>query len=327
MRSLTNHAFDSFSDPCTLFAAYKRCRQGRRRRNDLAEYELDAPQKILELSRSLQAESWHPGPARIRLIHDPKLRPILISPVEDRIVHQALVYTISPAFTPGFLDQHFACSTGRGPQRATLYALKQLRRHRYRCCFDVSRFFPTMRRDILLTLLTHRIQEPRLLRLLSRILDHGGKLWQHPRIRAAVGPVSEQAGVPIGSYLSHFSGALYLDALDHRIKRQLKIPGYLRYMDDLALFADSRQQLEDARADISSWLLKERGQVFKASTGKIQRTTDSMRFLGWRISAAGLRPGKKLLRAMKKKIRIAILKGPKFLFRTLTSYKALLSFP
>jgi len=40
--------------------------------------------------------------------------------------------------------------------------------------------------------------------------------------------------LPLGSWLSQWCGAFYLDPMDHYVKRELKVPGYLRYMDDSA---------------------------------------------------------------------------------------------
>jgi hypothetical protein len=63
----------------------------------------------------------------------------------------------------------------------------------------------------------------------------------------------------VGSYLSHFSAALYLDGLDHFVMRQLKVPGNLRYMDDLVLLDDDAARLSDARDAVAAWLAQERG--------------------------------------------------------------------
>ena len=55
------------------------------------------------------------------------------------------------------------------------------------------------------------------------------------------------SGLPLGSYLSQWCGTFYLDGLDHFVKRDLKIAGYLRYMDDVVLFGDDREILLIAR--------------------------------------------------------------------------------
>jgi hypothetical protein len=65
-------------------------------------------------------------------------------------------------------------------------------------------------------------------------------------------------GLPLGSYLSQWCGTFYLDGLDHFVKRDLKIAGYLRYMDDMVLFGDDREALLMARQRIAEWWQRER---------------------------------------------------------------------
>ncbi len=48
-------------------------------------------------------------------------------------------------------------------------------------------------------------------------------------------------GLPIGNLTSQFWSNCYLNPLDHFVKRELRCPAYLRYVDDLALFSDSKR--------------------------------------------------------------------------------------
>jgi RNA-directed DNA polymerase len=63
----------------------------------------------------------------------------------------------------------------------------------------------------------------------------GDDLWAAHRPR----------GLPIGNLTSQFWSSCYLDPLDHFIERELRCPAYLRYVDDFALFSDSKRQLWD----------------------------------------------------------------------------------
>jgi hypothetical protein len=71
-------------------------------------------------------------------------------------------------------------------------------------------------------------------------------------------PLEPDCGLPLGSYLSQWCGTFYLDGLDHFVKRDLKIAGYLRYMDDMVLFGDDREALLMARQRIAEWWQRER---------------------------------------------------------------------
>jgi len=56
-----------------------------------------------------------------------------------------------------------------------------------------------------------------------------------------------ERGLPIGNLTSQYFANHYLSGLDHFIKRQLRIEGYVRYMDDLVLWHDDKQALKNAR--------------------------------------------------------------------------------
>jgi hypothetical protein len=55
--------------------------------------------------------------------------------------------------------------------------------------------------------------------------------------------VNRPRGLPIGNLTSQFWGNIYLHPLDHCIKRELHCAGYVRYVDDLLLFADNKAVL------------------------------------------------------------------------------------
>ena len=51
------------------------------------------------------------------------------------------------------------------------------------------------------------------------------------------------AGLPIGNLTSQFFANVYLNPLDHFVKHELRVKGYVRYMDDFLLFGDDRAAL------------------------------------------------------------------------------------
>ena len=50
-------------------------------------------------------------------------------------------------------------------------------------------------------------------------------------------------GLPIGNLSSQFWSNCYLHRFDQFVSRELRCPAYLRYVDDFALFSDSKRQL------------------------------------------------------------------------------------
>ena len=67
-------------------------------------------------------------------------------------------------------------------------------------------------------------------------------------------PALRRQGIPIGNLTSQFFGNVMLDPLDHWVKENRKIQGYLRYMDDFLIFGDSKHSLHGLLDDIRLFL-------------------------------------------------------------------------
>jgi hypothetical protein len=50
--------------------------------------------------------------------------------------------------------------------------------------------------------------------------------------------------LPIGNLTSQFFANVYLNPLDHFVKHELRVRGYVRYLDDFLLYSDDRRQLK-----------------------------------------------------------------------------------
>jgi hypothetical protein len=137
-------------------------------------------------------------------------------------------------------------------------------------------------------------------------------------------PRPPSTGLPLGSYFSQWAGAYYLDGLDHYVKRELKIPFYLRYMDDFVLFHDDRERLMQSKVAIVRWIERERGLTLNPRRGRVEPTHHPAVFVGYRISRAGLSPSRRLRRRLQQRLTRAALAGPQALRRTLSAYRGLL---
>ena len=84
----------------------------------------------------------------------------------------------------------------------------------------------------------------------------------HHALCAVCEPLFERPrGLPIGNLTSRLFANVYLDGLDHFCKEVLRAKGYLRYVDDFALFDDDPERLADWRHRIARFL-----------EGRIERT-------------------------------------------------------
>ena len=72
-------------------------------------------------------------------------------------------------------------------------------------------------------------------------------------------------------------------------------------MDDLVLFGDDRGDLRAAHGVIAGWLAEHRRLTLHP--GHVVETAEPCAFLGYRVSRAGLAPGKKLRRRLPERVR------------------------
>jgi len=123
----------------------------------------------------------------------------------------------------------------------------------YTLKFDIKKYYPSIDHNILKTKYRRIFKDNDLLWLLDEIIN------------STLGDV----GIPIGNYLSQYSGNFYLSSFDHWIKEVKKVKYYFRYMDDVVIFGSNKEELHKLRLDITEYLrnelklkMKENWQVF-----------------------------------------------------------------
>jgi hypothetical protein len=122
------------------------------------------------------------------------------------------------------------------------------RRYPYVLQCDLEQFFPSLDHAILRQVIARHVGDAQTLALVDRILASGaGLLVETYQMRWFPGDdlwaIHRPRGQPIGNLTSQFWANVYLDPFDHFVKRQLRCPAYLRYVDDFLLFADDKATL------------------------------------------------------------------------------------
>lgn len=265
--------------------------RGKRRRPDVAWFLFRREAELERLQSELARLRYRPAGYELISIRDPKPRWIARVPIADRVVHTALVLLMEPIFLRSLSDDAYACRPGFGTHRAILRLLRDLRRFRYVIHLDVLKYFPSIDLDILRVLLERRIRDERFLEIVNRVLESGRGLYDSKRPRRG----QEEAwpppgrGLPIGSFTSQlFAAHVYLSDFDHFVKRDLHVPGYLRYCDDLFLFGNRRRKLRGWRQEVADWLWNERHLRLKHPRARILSCHGHLDALGHRITRSGV---------------------------------------
>jgi RNA-directed DNA polymerase len=240
--------FDALLGWDNLVLAYQHASRGKRGRSDVAGFEHRLEENLVSLRHALLSQSYVPGRYASFLIHEPKRRLISAAPFRDRVVHHALCNLMEPVFERGFVSDSYANRVGKGTHRALDRAQVWARRFRFVLQVDIRQFFPSIDHAILRRRLATRVKDSKLLWLIDTILASGaGVLSEEYEMAYFPGDdllaIERPRGLPIGNLTSQFWANVYLDPFDHFVKRELRCRGYLRYVDDMLLFADDKKTL------------------------------------------------------------------------------------
>jgi retron-type reverse transcriptase len=271
-----------------LYAAARKALCGKRTRPPGAAFFGDLEKELVGLHQELSGGIYQHGGYHYFLIHEPKERLVAAAPFRDRVVHHAIVRVIEPIFENRFIEDSFACRQCKGTHAAMRRALHFARGHRYALKCDVSKYFPSIDHEVLMGLVGRVIGDRRLLELLGRILGThadgeapewpaGGGLFDY-RLR--------RRGLPIGNLTSQFLANVYLNPVDHLVKHDLRVKGYVRYMDDFVLFGDDRAALRACGAKIREKLTELRLRMHPDKY-RLVPTNEGVDFAGFVVFADG----------------------------------------
>ena len=249
-----------------LYQAYLDARRGKRKSRACFRFETNLGGELDALFWEIHAGAYRPRPYNEFWVREPKPRLIHAPHFRDRVVQHAIYRVIYDIFNRTFIATSFACRIGYGTHKASVYAQKALRLcdpDSYFLKLDIRKFFYSIDRNVLRVLIEQKIKDQRLVdsMMLFAVMD---------------GPF----GIPIGNLLSQLYALIYLNPLDHYVKRGLKVRHYVRYVDDFILFGFSRQQCFDYRKRLVEFLADNLRLELSKST--IQKVKHGVNFVGYR---------------------------------------------
>lgn len=269
-----------------LLAAFRKARRGKRRRPDVARFDLDLETELLALQSELRDGSYRPGAYRSFTIYERKPRQISAAPFRDRVVHHALLNVVEPLIDRRFIFDSYACRPGKGVHRAVRRYQRWAQRYAYALKLDVARYFPSIDHEILRQQLRRHLKDARVLWLFDVILEHSPAFPDEPPVYFPgddlLSPLTRRAGIPIGNLTSQFLANLYLNDLDHFVKERLRARAYLRYVDDLLLLSDDKAELHAWRTAIGEQLESLRLRIHPRKAN-LFRVHDGVDVLGYRV--------------------------------------------
>ena len=242
-----------------LYLAWRKAKRGKSTKRQVVKFETDLEENLLLVLEELLTGSYTPGEYKSFYVYEGKRRKISAAPFRDRVVHHALCNVIEPVFERHFIHDSYACRWAKGSHSALDRCTHFARRYPYVLQCDVDKFFASVDHAILLGMIGRYIRDERVMDLAGKILASGEGILDEevpPRWFAGddlFGPLRPK-GLPIGNLTSQFWANVYLNGLDHYVKRELKVQGYVRYADDFLLFGPTKPGLWALRDKVVEFL-------------------------------------------------------------------------
>nr|UWH97025.1 MAG: MatK/TrnK amino terminal region [Bacteriophage sp.] len=127
---------------------------------------------------------------------------------------------------------------------------------RYCYKIDLHHYYQSINHEVLKQKFRKVFKDPELLWLLDEIADSINTATEEDLIELSLSgeiEVDPNTGIPIGNYMSQYSGNFYLSSFDHWVKEELHVKHYYRYMDDVVIFASSKEELHEIHRKVTAY--------------------------------------------------------------------------
>lgn len=255
----------AIGDIANLRLALQKTSRGKRKTYGYLEFKEFSEYNLSVLQEEILTGTYKQGEYRHFTVYEPKARLISALEFKDRLVQHALCNVIAPIFEKTLMPYTFACREGMGTHAGVRHVQSMLRRNQPQYCLktDFSKFFPSVRREVLHQLIERKISCQGTLKLLQAVIPPEG------------------IGLPIGSLTSQLFANVYAGECDRLLHFELGERQWARYMDDIVVLGDNLDHLKHTFDRLESFSRETLGmRMSKWSIAPVHR---GINFLGYRI--------------------------------------------
>lgn len=276
----TKDLFNSICSMDNLYRAYQNAKSGKGWYKEVKQIEKRPFYYLAGLQYMLKNHLFKTSEYEIFILNGgKKKRDVYKLPFfPDRIAQWAILQVIEPFLVANMTADTYSAIPGKGIQPIVndlrgYYKTKRVdgkkksvwvpsillsdeENTRYCYKIDLHHYYQSINHEVLKQKFRKVFKDPELLWLLDEIVDSINTATEEDLIELSLSgeiEVDPNTGIPIGNYMSQYSGNFYLSSFDHWVKEELHVKHYYRYMDDVVIFASSKEELHEIHRKVTAY--------------------------------------------------------------------------
>ena len=276
----TKDLFNSICSMDNLYRAYQNAKSGKGWYKEVKQIEKRPFYYLAGLQYMLKNHLFKTSEYEIFILNEgKKKRDVYKLPFfPDRIAQWAILQVIEPFLVTNMTADTYSAIPGKGIQPIVndlrgYYKTKRVdgkkksvwvpsillsdeENTRYCYKIDFHHYYQSINHEVLKQKFRKVFKDPELLWLLDEIADSINTATEEDLIELSLSgeiEVDPNTGIPIGNYMSQYSGNFYLSSFDHWVKEELHVKHYYRYMDDVVIFASSKEELHEIHRKVTAY--------------------------------------------------------------------------
>ena len=260
------HLIERITDWDNLNLAFYKAQCGKQYDRHVLAYRKNLNENLNQLKEKISSGDVKVGEYHYFKIYDPKERIICAASFDERVLHHAIMNVCHDYFERNLIFDTYATRVGKGTYKAIERAFANIGKYKYVAKLDFRKYFDSISHEILKMKLARFFKDRILLKILCKIIDTYN--------------VSDGYGIPIGNLTSQYFANFFLSDMDHYIKEVLRAEFYIRYMDDILLMSNDK---DDLKSKLNQIILFSERLHLKLKPIVVRRCNEGVSFLGYKL--------------------------------------------
>ena len=277
---------ERITDMENLREAFLRASKGKTDKLAVVSFRKNLDDNLKTLGLQLMHGNPKVGKYHFFKIHDPKERIICAAQFPTRVAFHAIMRICHPLFDAYQIYDSYASRIGKGQYKAIERARGFASKYRWFAKLDVCKYFDSIDHEVMTRQIGNLIKDRRLMDIFKQLIDGYCR--------------EEGKGLPIGNLTSQYFANHYLSLADHYIKEKMSVKAYVRYMDDMLIFANDKEEIKHIVKNYTTFI--ERTLILQLHQPVINKTNKGLNFLGYVVTDKALRLSQRSRRRFRKKL-------------------------